>query len=109
MQYLEDILTNLTPDDVRHLIQAEDELTQKANLERIFPTATTYSYLEYMAGPRYYNRLFDAWECKYGNNRKIGKFCLFTRSSHTISHSLIRMFYVKELNGSKSFANKEFI
>ncbi|XP_077301209.1 uncharacterized protein LOC143921719 isoform X2 [Arctopsyche grandis] len=70
--YLEDILTNLTPDDVRHLIQAEDELTQKATLERIFPTATSYPYLEYMAGPRYYNRLFDAWEYKYGNNRKAG-------------------------------------
>jgi len=28
LQYLEDILKDLTPDDVRHLIQWEDELTQ---------------------------------------------------------------------------------
>ncbi|XP_037303284.1 tubulin polyglutamylase TTLL4 isoform X5 [Manduca sexta] len=70
--YLRDILSTLTPDDVRHLIQAEDELTQTGDMERVFPTNHTHKYLAYLAGPRYYNRLFDAWETRYGNNRNLG-------------------------------------
>lgn len=70
--YLRDILSTLTPDDVRHLIQAEDELTQSGDMERVFPTRNTYKYLGYLAGPRYYNRLFDAWEARYGQNRDPG-------------------------------------
>ncbi|XP_048002882.1 uncharacterized protein LOC125239285 isoform X2 [Leguminivora glycinivorella] len=70
--YLRDILSTLTPDDVRHLIQAEDELTQSDDMERIFPTKNTHHYLNYLSGPRYYNRLFDAWETRYGTNREAG-------------------------------------
>ncbi|XP_063529810.1 tubulin monoglutamylase TTLL4-like isoform X3 [Cydia strobilella] len=70
--YLRDILSTLTPDDVRHLIQAEDELTQSQDMERIFPTKSTHHYLNYLSGPRYYNRLFDAWETRYGTNREAG-------------------------------------
>lgn len=70
--YLRDILSTLTPDDVRHLIQSEDELTQVRNMERIFPTSKTHKYLTFMAGPRYYNRLFDAWETRYSHNRDAG-------------------------------------
>ncbi|XP_073959548.1 uncharacterized protein isoform X3 [Choristoneura fumiferana] len=70
--YLRDILSTLTPDDVRHLIQAEDELTQAGDMERIFPTRDTHRYLTYLAGPRYYNRLFDAWESRYALNRPAG-------------------------------------
>ncbi|XP_072933523.1 uncharacterized protein [Epargyreus clarus] len=70
--YLRDILSTLTPDDVRHLAQAEDELTQAGGLERVFPTPRSHRYLPYLAGPRYYNRLFDAWETRYGGNREAG-------------------------------------
>uniref|UniRef100_A0A2A4K4M1 Tubulin polyglutamylase TTLL4-like n=1 Tax=Heliothis virescens TaxID=7102 RepID=A0A2A4K4M1_HELVI len=70
--YLRDILSTLTPDDVRHLVQAEDELTQAADMERIFPAPHTHRYLAFLAGPRYYNRLFDAWETRYGKNREPG-------------------------------------
>ncbi|XP_028039738.1 tubulin polyglutamylase TTLL4-like isoform X1 [Bombyx mandarina] len=70
--YLRDILSTLTPDDVRHLVQAEDELTQGGAMERVFPTRDTHRYLPYLAGPRYYNRLFDAWETRYGHNRTAG-------------------------------------
>lgn len=69
--YLGTILDNLTGDDVRHLIQAEDEFIVKEKFIRIFPTASTYKLLNFMT-PRYYNRLFDAWETKYGNNREEG-------------------------------------
>ncbi|XP_049885995.1 tubulin monoglutamylase TTLL4-like isoform X2 [Pectinophora gossypiella] len=70
--YLRDILSTLTPDDVRHLIQAEDELTQSGDMERVFPTCHTYKYLGYLTGPRYYNRLFDAWETRYTIHRDSG-------------------------------------
>ncbi|CAB3233718.1 unnamed protein product [Arctia plantaginis] len=70
--YLRDILSTLTADDVRHLIQAEDELTQVGDMERVFPTPNSYKYLSFLTGPRYYNRLFDAWEARYGRNRDPG-------------------------------------
>ncbi|CAK1545624.1 unnamed protein product [Leptosia nina] len=70
--YLRDILSTLTPDDVRHLIQAEDELTQTGDMERVFPSKDSHKYLGFLAGPRYYNRLFDAWETRYGDKRDPG-------------------------------------
>ncbi|XP_049950814.1 tubulin monoglutamylase TTLL4-like isoform X1 [Schistocerca serialis cubense] len=71
-EYLEDILQDLTPDDVRHLIQSEDELTQAGRFIRIFPTPYTYTYHEFFESPRYYNMVFDAWENKYYSNRQEG-------------------------------------
>lgn len=70
--YLEDILEDLTPDDVRHLITYEDELTQLDRFEKLFPTTTSHEYLQYFEVPGYYNMLFDAWEVKYGDNREKG-------------------------------------
>ncbi|XP_034940775.1 tubulin polyglutamylase TTLL4-like [Chelonus insularis] len=70
--YLDDILEDLTPDDVRHLILYEDELTQTNRFEQIFPTKYTHPYLDFFDVPRYYNKLFDAWEEKYSNNREKG-------------------------------------
>lgn len=70
--YLDDIIKDLTPDDVRHLITYEDELTQLDRFEKIFPTATSHEYLQYFDVPRYYNMLFDAWEMKYADNRLNG-------------------------------------
>lgn len=41
----------------------------------------THKYLQYIESPRYYNRLLDAWEHRYGGNRRekgialIRKFC----------------------------------
>ncbi|XP_071870954.1 tubulin monoglutamylase TTLL4 [Bombus fervidus] len=71
-EYLESIIKSLTPDDVRQLIVYEDELTQLNTFEKIFPTATSYKYLQYFDVPRYYNLLFDAWETKYAENRSEG-------------------------------------
>ncbi|XP_037957088.1 probable beta-tubulin polyglutamylase isoform X2 [Teleopsis dalmanni] len=70
--YIDAILDNLTPDDVRCLIVAEDEFARCSPLERIFPTCDTYKYLKYTEGARYYNRLLDAWENRYGKNRAEG-------------------------------------
>lgn len=80
-QYLDDILKNLTADDIRCLLITEDELARSAPLERIFPSAQSHKYLQYIESPRYYNRLLDAWEYRYGGNRRekgialIRKFC----------------------------------
>lgn len=71
-EYLEPIIKTLTPDDVRQLIVYEDELTQLNTFEKIFPTDTSYKYLQYFDVPRYYNLLFDAWETKYAENRLEG-------------------------------------
>lgn len=47
---------------------AEDELARCAPLERIFPTPSSHKYLPFMDQPRYYNRLLDAWELRYGGD-----------------------------------------
>lgn len=70
--YLEDILDNLTPDDVKQLISYEDELTQIDKFEKIFPTKSSHIYLDYFDVPRYYNLLFDTWETTYADNRDVG-------------------------------------
>jgi tubulin polyglutamylase TTLL4 len=44
-QHLANILKNLTLDDMRHLIQSEDELTQAGRFLKIFPTTTTHIYI----------------------------------------------------------------
>ena len=67
--YLESILETLTPDDVRHLIRAEDELVQATHFSRIFPTQDTHKYFKYFQEQRYYNKLMDAWETKFGEQR----------------------------------------
>lgn len=71
-EYFPNILDNLTPDDVRHLVRYEDEATQAGNFEKIFPTKYTNEYERFFEKPRYYNRLLDAWEEVYGSNRKAG-------------------------------------
>lgn len=78
-QYLEGILEELTPDDVRCLIITEDELARCAPLERIFPAPKTHKYLEFTENPRYYNRLLDAWEHKYGGSHRADGICLLRK------------------------------
>uniref|UniRef100_A0A1B6JU11 Tubulin polyglutamylase TTLL4 n=1 Tax=Homalodisca liturata TaxID=320908 RepID=A0A1B6JU11_9HEMI len=70
--YLNQILRDLTPDDVRHLVQYEDELTQLGNFQKIFPTTETHDYHQFFETPRYYNMLFDAWEVKQSKDRTGG-------------------------------------
>lgn len=69
---MKEIVETLTPDDIRHLIVAEDELSQCSGFNRIFPTRQTHSYFGFFEGPRYYNMLMDAWENKYDQDRAAG-------------------------------------
>ncbi|XP_064456717.1 tubulin monoglutamylase TTLL4-like isoform X2 [Ornithodoros turicata] len=66
------ILESLTPDDVRALIQSEDELSRRGSFERVFPTAHSRPLLELMVRPRYYNLLLAAWEERHGIQRHKG-------------------------------------
>ncbi len=70
--YLTKALDRLTPDDVRCLIRAEDEMAQLTRFQRIFPTQETHKYFKYFQQPRYYNLLLDAWEHAYGDCRPAG-------------------------------------
>uniref|UniRef100_A0A7M4YKR0 Tubulin polyglutamylase TTLL4 n=1 Tax=Anopheles funestus TaxID=62324 RepID=A0A7M4YKR0_ANOFN len=70
--YLNSILEELTPDDVRCLLLTEDELARSAPLERILPAPNSYRYIGFTEHPRYYNRLLDAWEHRYSQNRSEG-------------------------------------
>merc|ERR1719189_416383 len=67
--YLESMIDYLTPDDVRCLIRAEDELVQATHFSRIFPTQDTHKYFKFFEEPRYYNFLMVAWETRYGEQR----------------------------------------
>lgn len=71
-EYLDGILQNLTRDDLRQLIRYEDELSQADNFEKLFPTKDSYLYFKFFEVERYYDRLLDAWEYRYSDNRKEG-------------------------------------
>ncbi|KAE9524189.1 hypothetical protein AGLY_015434 [Aphis glycines] len=71
-EYIDSILDDLLPDDIRHLIVYEDELTQIGSFQKVFPTTSSFKYHQYFDSARYYNMLLDAWECKYSNNRDEG-------------------------------------
>ncbi|RWS21529.1 tubulin polyglutamylase TTLL4-like protein, partial [Leptotrombidium deliense] len=68
----ENILSNLTPDDVRQLIEAEDELTRCGHFVRIFPSSKSDLYMKYFQKSHYYNLLLNEWEKKYSNRRLLG-------------------------------------
>ena len=40
---------------------------------RVYPGGECRRYHKFFEAPRYYNMLFDAWETKYGADRKEGK------------------------------------
>ncbi|XP_062517471.1 tubulin monoglutamylase TTLL4-like [Corticium candelabrum] len=59
------ILTTLTPDDVRILMETEDELSICGRFERVFPTPKSRRYLKFFDTTRYYNILLDEWTRHY--------------------------------------------
>jgi len=68
--YLDNILEELAPNDVRTLIKAEEELNQTSHFTRLFPSPTSHKYFQYFyEGIPYYDKLLDAWEFKYHDQR----------------------------------------
>ncbi|KAG1683767.1 Tubulin polyglutamylase TTLL4 [Nymphon striatum] len=66
------VLDNLTPDDIKHLMISEDELTRAGHFNRVYPSLHSNKYHKYFEQPRYYDNLLDAWEVTYFNNRSMG-------------------------------------
>ncbi|XP_071479544.1 tubulin monoglutamylase TTLL4-like [Diadema antillarum] len=66
------ILDTLTPDDIRHLVQTEDEFSRRGGFERVFPSPTSQKYHRFFDTPRYYNILLDEWVRKYNRQQAKG-------------------------------------
>ncbi|XP_027492299.1 tubulin polyglutamylase TTLL4 [Corapipo altera] len=66
------VLDTLTPDDVRILVETEDEYSRRGQFERVFPSHISMRYLRFFEQPRYFNILVTQWELKYYLNRQKG-------------------------------------
>ncbi|XP_015490254.1 tubulin polyglutamylase TTLL4 isoform X1 [Parus major] len=66
------VLDVLTPDDVRILVETEDEYSRRGQFERVFPSHISMRYLRFFEQPRYFNILVTQWELKYYLNRHKG-------------------------------------
>ncbi|KAM9188980.1 tubulin monoglutamylase TTLL4 isoform 2-T3 [Mergus octosetaceus] len=66
------VLDILTPDDVRVLVETEDEYSRRGQFERVFPTHISMRYLRFFEQPRYFNILVTQWELKYYSNKHKG-------------------------------------
>ncbi|NXG43720.1 TTLL4 polyglutamylase, partial [Psilopogon haemacephalus] len=66
------VLDILTPDDVRTLVETEDEYSRRGQFERVFPTHISMRYLRFFEQPRYFNILVTQWELKYYLNKHKG-------------------------------------
>nr|XP_056707584.1 tubulin monoglutamylase TTLL4 [Euleptes europaea] len=68
-EFYSTILDVLTPDDVRVLIETEDEFSRRGQFERIFPSRVSMRYLRFFEQLRYFNILVAQWELKYFSNK----------------------------------------
>lgn len=67
------VLEQLTPEDVRVLVETEDELSRCGQFERVFPSPISSRYLRFFEQQRYFNILTNQWEQKYYGNREKGR------------------------------------
>uniref|UniRef100_A0ABM5F7Q0 Tubulin monoglutamylase TTLL4 isoform X1 n=1 Tax=Pogona vitticeps TaxID=103695 RepID=A0ABM5F7Q0_9SAUR len=71
-EFYSTILDILTPDDVRVLVETEDEFARRGQFERLFPSRISMRYLRFFEQPRYFNILTAQWEQKYFLNKTKG-------------------------------------
>lgn len=69
---LPSLLEELTSDDVRVLVELEDEWDRRGRFARIFPAPGTGRYLKYFDIPKYGNLLLDEWTSQYYYMRESG-------------------------------------
>ncbi|XP_073401538.1 tubulin monoglutamylase TTLL4 isoform X2 [Dendrobates tinctorius] len=67
------VLEQLTAEDVRVLVETEDELSRCGHFERVFPSAISSRYLRFFEQQRYFNILTNQWEQKYYGGREKGQ------------------------------------
>lgn len=77
------VLDVLTPDDVRVLVEMEDEFSRRGQFERIFPSRFSSRYLRFFEQPRYFNILTTQWEQKYHGNKLKGDMLFWPMGGHT--------------------------
>ncbi len=66
------IFDGMTPDDIRILIETEDEYARKGNFQRLFPSLNSKKYMKYFEKPRYHNILLSHWTERYKENSTEG-------------------------------------
>jgi len=71
-EYLDSILEELSPYDVRQLIMMEDEVSQTKLFSKLWPTSETFEYFPYLQETSYCEKLMDAYEYYYGDHREEG-------------------------------------
>lgn len=76
------VLDVLTPDDVRVLVEMEDEFSRRGQFERIFPSRISSRYLRFFEQPRYFNILTTQWEQKYHGNKLKGDMPFWPTGGH---------------------------
>ena len=69
-EFNKNILETITSSDARTILISEDEISQTNKWTRIFPTPTSYPYLQYLSNPSYADHLLGAWEIKYGTSKE---------------------------------------
>ena len=62
----------MTPDDIRVLVETEDENNRRGNFTRIFPSPNGKQYLKYFETNRYYNILTIEWMLRHKSNPEKG-------------------------------------
>ncbi|XP_073490406.1 tubulin monoglutamylase TTLL4 [Aquarana catesbeiana] len=67
------VLEQLTPEDLRILVETEDELSRCGQFERVFPSPISSRYLRFFEQQRYFNILTNQWEQKFYNDRERGR------------------------------------
>jgi len=70
--YLDTILEDLTPHDVRQLIIMEDENAETKMFTKVWPTSETHKYFPYLEEISYGEKIMDAYEYYYGDHREEG-------------------------------------
>ncbi|CAI5444719.1 unnamed protein product [Caenorhabditis angaria] len=68
----ERILKRLTPEDVRMLVEFEDELTRIGDFKLVYPTVNTLHYQRFFAEPLYANLMLQQWQLQQEEDRKVG-------------------------------------
>lgn len=81
-EFYASVLDVLTPDDVRVLVEMEDEFSRRGQFERIFPSRIASRYLRFFDQPRYFNILTTQWEQKYHGNKLKGDVSSLPEGDH---------------------------
>ncbi|KAL1445070.1 hypothetical protein MTO96_045227 [Rhipicephalus appendiculatus] len=107
------LLESLTPDDVRVLVQSEDELSRCGSFKRVFPGGR-HGDVTLLAHRRYYNLLLAAWERRFGHQRHKGRQAFAERMTHPALHHKIPCVpsvwpQIQEAFGAEDFATSSVL